>query len=448
MKPIRGGLVAALVIVGAMLAPPSSWGKAPTGIVRVSVTGSGKQIDDWSGGGSISADARLVAFESQGHIFRQIFVRNLKRGRTRMLSVSPSGAPSNAGSSGPSMSADGHFVAFDSRSSNLVRHQKRRRTLQILVRNLRAGKTRLVSRSTSGAPGNRDSYVASISGDGHVVAFGSDATNLIRHDTNGKHDLFARNLRTGTTQRVSVSASGGQSDAQSSLGEGAVSADGHRVVFQSSAPLVPGDTNRRRDVFVRNLRTNTTRRVNVSSAGAQANGGSFTGSISPNGRFVTFTSAASNLVPNDTNGTEDAFVHDLRTGRTRLLTVSSSGAQSNFQSYDAFVANNGTRTAFDSGASNLVPHDINHAGDVFVHNTRTGSTHMISRSNAGEQGNGSTYIMGLTPDGRFQVFDSEACNLVPHDTNSQQDVFVRGPLRWGHAHHKIEPPGCNPSDPP
>jgi Tol biopolymer transport system component len=436
------------VIVGAMLAPPSSWGKAPIGIVRVSVTGSGKQVNGWSSDGSISADAHLVAFQAEWGVFHQVFLRNLKRGRTRLISVSSSGRPGNDDSRGPVLSADGHYLAFVSDATNLVPQDRNRRDQDVFVRNLRTGRTRLVSRSTSGSQGNRVSAAVSLAASGRLVVFGSWATNLVPHDTNGKLDVFARNLRTGTTQRVSVSASGGQADAQSSPGEGAVSADGHRVVFQSSAPLVPGDTNRRRDVFVRNLRTNTTRRVNVSSSGVQANGGSFTGSISPNGRFVTFTSAASNLVPNDTNSIDDAFVHDLRTGRTRLLTVSSSGAQSNFQSYDVFVANNGTRTAFDSGASNLVPQDINHAGDVFVHNTRTGRTHMISRSNAGEQGNGSTYITQLTPDGRFAVFDSEACNLVPHDTNSQQDVFVRGPIRWSHSRDKVEPPGCDPNDPP
>ena len=128
--------------------------------------------------------------------------------------------------------------------------------------------------------------------------------------------------------------------------------------------------------------------------------------------------------------------------------MSSAGAQGNFQSSSAFVAGNGRRTLFDSGASNLVHHDANHAGDVFVHNTHTGRTHLISRSNAGRQGNGSTYITQLTPDGRFAVFDSEACNLTPGDTNNSQDVFVRGPLRWPHTHSKIEPPGCDPSDSP
>jgi Tol biopolymer transport system component len=453
MKGIWGGLACA-VIVAAMVAVPQAWGRVPGGIVRVSVSSSGAQADDWSGNGSVSADARLAAFESQASNLLgeggrpQVFLHNLKRGGTRQVSVSPSGRTANGVSLGPVISADGHYVAYYSDATNLVRHD-RNRDLDVFVRNLRTGKTRLVSRSTAGSQGNRDSAYMSLSANGRLVAFWSSATNLVSHDTNGKYDVFARNLRAGITQRVSVSSSGGQAHSQSTLGSApSVSADGHRVLFSSSAPLVPGDTNRRRDVFVRNLRTKTTRRVNVSSAGAQGNGWSDGGSISPNGRFVTFTSAASNLVPHDTNGIPDAFIHDLRTRRTQRLSVSSSGAQSDFQSYSVFVASDGKRTAFDSGGSNLVPRDINHAGDVFVHNTRTGRTHLISRSIAGEQGNGSTYISGLTPDGRFAVFDSEACNLVPHDTNNEQDVFVRGPLRWPHAHRKVEPPGCDPSDPP
>ncbi len=144
------------------------------------------------------------------------------------------------------------------------------------------------------------------------------------------------------------------------------------MAFDSLATnLVRNDTNGDRDVFVRDLRTGTTKRVSVNSAGNQGDGTSRSPSISANGRFVAFASRARNLVRDDTNGEYDVFVHDLRTGTTRRVSVSSSGKQGNSSSDNAALGFDASVVAFASRARNLVRNDTNNAYDVFVHERST-----------------------------------------------------------------------------
>jgi Tol biopolymer transport system component len=130
---------------------------------------------------------------------------------------------------------------------------------------------------------------------------------------------------------------------------------------------VPGDTNRRNDVFVRDRRTGRTERVSVSTGGDQSNDESDDPALSANGRFVAFESLASNLVPGDTNGVEDIFVRDRRTGTTRRVSLGPNGIQGNGASQDAALSATGRFVVFQSEASNLVPGDTNGVEDVFVH---------------------------------------------------------------------------------
>src|SRR4029077_12403300 len=135
-----------------------------------------------------------------------------------------------------------------------------------------------------------------------------------------------------------------------------------------SPNLVGGDTNGVRDVFVRDLVTGTTTRVSVGAGGAQANGASSNARISADGRFVVFTSLASNLVAGDTNGVADVFERDLANGQTTRVSVSAGGVQGNDTSGGAAsgVSADGGTISFSSAASNLVAGDTNHSRDVFV----------------------------------------------------------------------------------
>ena len=247
-----------------------------------------------------------------------------------------------------------------------------------------------VSLSSSGGQGDRDSFAVGISADGRYVLVNSQARNLVPGDTNGRFDVFVRDRHTGRTTRVSVSSSGAQGNRGSIAG--GISAGGRYVVFESDSPnLVPGDTNRVADVFVRDLKTGRTKRLSVSSSGRQANGASELPAISADGRYVAFQSLASNLVRGDTNRISDVFVRDLVTGKTTRVSLNSRGAQarcnvSYCESTQPVLSANGRYVAFQSSATNLVPGDTNKLGDVFVHDRRTGTTERTSVSSAGKQG--------------------------------------------------------------
>ncbi|MEG3973280.1 calcium-binding protein, partial [Microcoleus sp. herbarium8] len=231
-----------------------------------------------------------------------------------------------------------------------------------------------VSVDSAGNQANDLSLIPSISADGRFVAFSSRASNLVSGDTNNSDDIFVRDLSTNTTTRVSVDSAGNQTIGGS--GSPSISADGRFVGFISFASnLVPGDTNNRSDIFVRDLSTNTTTRVSVDSAGNQGNGGFLLGffipSISANGRFVAFTSFIPNLVPGDTNDGSDIFVRDLSTNTTTRVSVSGASNPGNGDSFNPSISADGRFVAFASFASNLVPGDTNFSNDIFVRDLST-----------------------------------------------------------------------------
>jgi Tol biopolymer transport system component len=354
---------------------------------------------------------------------------------TTLVSMSTSGEQGIGNSWATGISADGRFVAFSSEVSSLVAHDTNRQS-DVFVRDRRTGETTRVSVTSSGAQAHESphefggSQLGGISANGRYVAFVSDATNLVPRDTNRLFDVFVHDRVTGKTQRVSVSSAGRQGYGESD--QAAISAHGRYVAFSSLASnLVPRDSNRNEDVFVHDRRTGKTQRVSVSSSGKQSKGprgraGSVSPVISGDGRYVAFGSAASNLVPGDTNRVPDIFVHDRVTGKTQRVSVSSAGAQANGDSADAAISPNGRYVAFDSFASNLVPGDSNGAGDVFVYDRVTHRTLLASLSSSGEQGNDTSYSDAgfLSADGRYLAFSSWASNLAP-DTNPNPDVFVR-----------------------
>lgn len=164
--------------------------------------------------------------------------------------------------------------------------------------------------SSTGEQANDSSWAPEISADGRFVAFQSDATNLVADDTNGTGDIFVHDRQTGTTTRVSVALDGAQ--AIGGFSPPAISDDGRSIAFGSgSANLVPDDTNDEGDVFVKDRLTGMIRRVSLGADGTQANDSSWGLDLDGSGRVVAFTSAASNLVPNDTNRVNDVFVREL-----------------------------------------------------------------------------------------------------------------------------------------
>jgi Tol biopolymer transport system component len=226
-----------------------------------------------------------------------------------------------------------------------------------------------------------------------------------------------------TVERVSIATSGVQSTDASY--DPSVSSTGRYVSFTSAAAnLVAGDTNGYEDIFVHDRQTGITERVSVASDGTQANHHSEASVISGDGRYVAFQSDASNLVTGDTNNAIDIFVHDRQTGITKRVSVASDGTQANTSSENVHISLDGRFITFWSSANNLVPGDTNNRSDIFIHNLENGTTERISMGIGGAEANDSSYDPCLSADGRYVAFRSAATNLVSGDTNGVNDVFV------------------------
>lgn len=235
----------------------------------------------------------------------------------------------------------------------------------------------------------------------------------------------AASAQTIPTARVSVDSLGIEGSS-SSVGS-TINYDGRYVVFSSGSPeLVPGDTNNKTDIFHHDRLTKITTRVNVSSSGAQAVGGiSLYPALSPAGTYVAFTSGASNLVPGDTNGKADVFVRDLVGGVTTRVSKSSTGVQADEGCFQPAISAGGRFVAFQSRAENLVPGDTNGQIDVFVHDSVTGETERVSISFVGQQLAKGGTAPSISWDGRYVAFESTSNDVVFADTNGVSDIFLR-----------------------
>ena len=341
---------------------------------------------------------------------------------TSRVSVASSGTQANNASYDPALSADGRYVAFYSAASDLVAGDTNA-GYDVFVHDRLTGETTRVSVASDGTQSNGTSDQPALSADGRYVIFRSYATNLVPNDTNHQSDVFVHDRLTRETTRVSVASGGVQ--ANNASDQPAVSADGRYVAFHSFATnLVPGDTNGNDDVFVHDRMTGETTRVSVASGGAQANAWSYGSAISADGRIVAFYSPASNLVAGDTNVTYDVFVHDRQTNETSRVSVASDGAQGNAYSLKPALSADGRYVAFYSFASNLVAGDTNNVLDVFVHDRVTGQTTRASVASDGTQAAGPSDQPALSGDGRVVAFRSIASNLVAGDTNVTFDVFA------------------------
>ncbi len=248
--------------------------------------------------------------------------------------------------------------------------------------------TARVSVASDGTQGNKESFTTSISADGRYTAFMSNASNLNSVDTNGAYDIFVHNRQTGLTTRVSVASDGTQANGYSYFPS--ISADGYHVAFLSFASnLDSGESNAHGDIFVHDMQTGQT---TGAFDGALPNGNLCESTppclaISSDGRYVAFKASASNLVSGDTNGMYDVFVHDMQTGQTNRVSVSSNGIQSNSWSGYPSISGDGRYIAFASFANNLVSGDTNGYHDIFVHDMQTGQTTRVSVASDGTQSN-------------------------------------------------------------
>lgn len=353
-------------------------------------------------------------------------------GITSRVSLDSTGRQGTGDSTWPSISADGRYTAFRSEASNLVSGDTNSLG-DIFVYDRQTGGTSRVSVASDGTQGNGDSYWPSSSDDGRYVAFVSGASNLVSDDMNDVEDIFVHDIQTGETIRASVASDGTQANGRSYVAS--ISGDGQYVAFNSSATnLVPNHTNTGSTMFVHDMQTGETTRVDVATDGTPGNRGAGEPSISSDGRYVAFYAYDTNLVPDDTNTCEfntepglcpDVFVHDRQTGETVRASVSSDGTQGNDASqFGVSLSADGRYVAFESKASNLVSSDTNGTSDVFVHDLQMGETIRVSIASDGTQGNDSSFEPSTSADGRYVAFVSSSNNLVNADTNNQPDIFI------------------------
>ena len=452
-----------LLLVSGLVASP--WAGAQ--ITRISETQAGIQANHDSYEASISDDGSVIAFRTSASNFLagdtnkkpEIFVRDFNTNVLELVNVETDGDIQELSYyrnvHGPSISDDGNRIAYNGHNGYLGVFLRDRST-QTLVEILKTS-------FTTNNVDRRARLEPFLAGDGNSVVFYADTGFQVSEPPSARplgddnppyvHDVFWYDYETSPTPRAErLSRPDFSADtsciAVEDCPEGdndsftaSVSDDGRRVAFYSHAGnLVPDDDNDFADIFVK-FRFDALNqyqgiagaivRVSESSAGVQADGPSMDGVISGNGQFVVFRSRATNLVSGDSNGNWDIFVHDLNTATTERVSVSSTGAQSNHDSFSPSISDDGRFVVFRSNASNLVIDDTNARFDIFVHDRDTGSTERVSRPTGGES-NGHSYAPVISGDGQWIAFESDATNLILNDTNGARDIFrTQNPLAGG-----------------
>ena len=464
---------------------PADPGEAPSVIstVRVSVGPGGVQGDGDSLGASISPDGHWIAFESSSTNFGpdgnggtvDVFVYHVDDGSLRLASVSTSGGGGDGHSFGASVANNG-TASFTSMAGNLVGGAGGQQVYA------RSDKTELVSSATGGAAGDGRSGESTISGDGTIVAFTSESTNLGSGHAKGD-DIFVYRLGSGAAtmltsaakaylpsitadgQKITFIAEGydndGIGDIYQSPAQGGSKptiyancpcraggdvaptwtalGSGGANLYSSAAPFSRSNRYIDPQVFIHN----PGQAIVSVHKDVVANGPAEFPSASANGALVTFESTADNLTDGDTNGAMDVFVAQMGDGGSgyesyRMLRVSVYATGSNRRDAESFapapdapaaVSADGNLVAFASDSSNLVSGDTNGVSDIFIRNRGVGKTERISVPGGGGQADGASISPAMSADGRFVVFASEAGNLVPGDTNGVLDIFVRDRVR-------------------
>lgn len=428
----------ALALVGAWAGGAAAVPAAgtPGSTTRVSVSSSGAESEDASYSPTVSSDGHLVAFVSVSKNLSgtgsdhhsNILVRNRRTHTTTLISVGRHGVPAR-NAKAPSISGSGRYVAFEAEARLVPKDHNA--TTDVYVRDRVKHTTRLMSVNSQGIPGadpppgdTPQSFDPSISADGRYVAFSSQATNLVPHDTNGTYDVFVHDRVSGVTRRVSVGSNEKQASGTSL--ESSISAHGRYVAF-ASLEEGWGGGHGVVDVFVRDRRLGVTRLASATSPVAPDvgdDGDSRTPSISGNGRYVAFVGRAPDPLVVDEE-IWDVYVRDMVARRTMKVSVSADGSTRTDFNAEPAISANGRYVAFDSHASDLVRGDTNGVADVFVRDLVTNRTRRASLSRSDLQVNGDSGQPAISSDGAHVAFYSWATNLVAADTNNQQDCFVR-----------------------
>ena len=416
---MRGAGSAAAAIAASAVFAASATAAPVTRLASFDVDGS--QREDSSSNPAISLDGTVVAYQTfsgdprGGEVTQEVYAYDRETGATEWISAAPLGLPGNGLSHEPSVSADGRFVAFQSSSDDLVSGDANNR-YDVFVRDRRTGQLERISDTRSG--GVAHSFRPSISPGGRFVAFDSDGPGGAR--------VLVHDRRTGANE-VLRGASNGVNPS--------ISAGGRFVAYEAGSGIAVRD---RRFGFTDGIS------APVGGACARIDGPgvhnpSSDPAISASGRYVAFTNDTRTTSAEQDKAPGDVFVHDRRTGRTGCVSVNGRGVRGNDLSGGAAISPNGRYVSFASNATNLVRHDTNGTRDVFLRDRQTRTTRRVSISSARNQANGLSgggtfdgagfpFESAISARGRFVAFPSGADNVVANDDNGRGDVFVRGPL--------------------
>ncbi|HEX5010890.1 MAG TPA: hypothetical protein VFY71_10855 [Planctomycetota bacterium] len=371
-----------------------------------------------------TAASNLVPDDPDG--VPDIAVVGLRKGQVRCASVSTEGVKGNAASADPALDKAGRRVAFSSAATNLVDADTNGEP-DVFVRDLVKGITVRASVASDGTEADGASEKPSISANGRLVVFASHATNLVANDMNGCEDIFLHDMLTGETKRISRGLLGVDPDGDSSLPR--ISANGRYVAFLSMARnLVFLADFPTRDAFLVDLKTGVIEMISVGPNGVPSNAASLSLAISGNGRRVVFASMGSNLVSDlGQFAGQDIFLRDRKKHTTTLVSAGPGGVAANDYSEEPELSGNGRWVAFTSLASNLVADDTNGRNDVFRRKVKTGETARISVSTQGEQGDSNSGQVSLTRSGRYLAFATRSTNLFDSLTSGEWLIALRRP---------------------
>ncbi|MBI5680993.1 MAG: PD40 domain-containing protein [Methanobacterium sp.] len=401
----------------------------------VSVNNSSIQGNQASDDPVVSADGRFVAFSSDAdnlvpgdtNGYRDVFVRDRFLNITERVSISTSGQEGNYYSYEPAVSADGRYIVFTSFASNLVAGGVPSGQSQLYVRDRLLGITELLSISPNGSPGDGFSQSGSISADGRYVAFISSSTNLMTTVTDGREEVYVRDMISSITERISVS-----NDSNTSGGCGfppSISGDGRFVAFVSWAPL-DGVDDSWADLFLYDRQLKTTTKI-----ARQFNWDEgihiFQTSLSDDGHYLAFVNRPFIIYGPPSIGdpnywqyyNQNIFLFNRFTGNIKMVTVPYTGALCNYESLEPSISSDGRYLVFTSYATNLVAGDDNNAPDIFIFDQQSGEIQRVVESPVDYVGN-SYFNPSLSAMGNYLVFNSDVDNLAPGDTNGNTDVFI------------------------
>lgn len=370
---------------------------------------------------AVSGDGSYVVFQSNAsglvasdqNSSSDVFLRDTVTGLTSRVSVSTMGTEGGAYSGDADISADGRYVVFASSADNLVPGDNNL-DADAFRHDTQTAITERVSVSTAGTEGNSGSFIPTVSADGRYVAFYSFATNLHAAASSYILNAYVRDTQLPLTTHVSISSAGTPANGVGVF-EPVISSDGSAVVYYGGSDnLVPNDNNNSFDVFYHDLGTSITSRLSVSTAGSEGNAGSSSDSadLNADGRYVVFASTANNLVPDDTNNVYDIFLRDTVDQITSRVSVSTAGSEGNNGSYTPAISGDGRYVVFSSYATNFTSEYTGYNLHIYVHDTQTATTTLLSRSADGAIGNGDSRNPDISADGHTVVFQSDATNLV------------------------------------